>query len=103
MKQHREVGLYAYYHVAGMKDSLNVNGPVDFQYLCDLNRSLWYRLELKITGDAYIFTVSNLGQTIEFKTLSVAKHHKKKWSYYLGLFFGGNRTAPHPITVEIKK
>jgi hypothetical protein len=99
----QRVGLYAYYHVAGMKDSRNVNGPMDFKYLFDLNRSLWYRLELQITDEAYKFTVSNLGQTIEFKSLWIPKHHKKKWNFYLGLYFGGNRTAPHPITVEIKK
>jgi hypothetical protein len=68
--------------------------------LCDVGQL--YRLKLSITANEYVFTVIDspgkiLGQTI------LAKRHNKKFQYRLGLFFGGNRTAPQQMTILIEK
>jgi hypothetical protein len=67
---------------------------------CDVGQL--YRLHLNITANEYRFTVIDshgkiLGQTI------IAKRHGKKLQYRLGLFFGGNRTAPQQMTILIEK
>jgi hypothetical protein len=35
--------------------------------------------------------------------VTVGHDHNKKLGYRLGLYFGGNATAPHVMRVEIKR
>lgn len=57
-------------------------------------------LQLNITADSYIFTVYRES----FEVQSVIRHrNKRQWGFPLGVYFGGNQTAPHKITLEIKK
>jgi hypothetical protein len=68
--------------------------------VCDVGQL--YRLNLRITANEYIFTVIDSPGKIVGQTI-IAKRHSKKIQYWLGLFFGGNRKAPHEMKVEIKK
>lgn len=98
-----KVVLFAFYHKAGMKDSQNVMGEMDFVKLYSLERNTWYRLSIYITEYKYIFRISSRNDVICFNEKMVDKSHKKNWGYYLGFFFGGNQKAPHDISIEMKK
>jgi hypothetical protein len=71
--------------------------------LCEVGQL--YRFKLNITATEYMFSVfdlaggaSNLiGQTI------IAKRHSKKLQYGLWPYFGGNRPAPHYMTILLDK
>lgn len=71
--------------------------------LCEVGQA--YRLKLNITATEYVFAVydlkggaSNLiGQTV------IARRHNKKLQYGLWPYFGGNRKAPHSMTILIDK
>lgn len=91
-----KINLFAYTHV---------NGEMSFQKLCEINRSYLYDLTLEELSDRYFFNVKDArsGLPVTLAVNSVSKMHQKKWSYHLGLFFGGNQKAPHSITVEITK
>lgn len=53
-------------------------------------------LEIRIEGARYWFYADGkLLHTVPFT-------HRKKYAYPLGLFFGGNRTAPHKMTAALK-
>jgi hypothetical protein len=88
------INLFAYTYVGGKRD---------FRKICEINRYVKYRLAIEVYPDGYEFTVFDINKSMMMRSLFVVHHHKKKWSFHLGLFFGGNRTAPHPITIEIKK
>lgn len=49
-----------------------------------------------VAGRDYEFYVND-------KLLVVARGNKKKWTYRLGLFFGGNAPAPHTMNVLITR
>jgi hypothetical protein len=61
-----------------------------------------YRLKLNIMENEYLFSVEDSGAKIIGQTI-IAKRHHKKMQYGLRLFFGGNRTAPHTMTILIDK
>jgi hypothetical protein len=53
-------------------------------------------LEIRIEGGRYWFYADGkLLHTVPFT-------HRKKYAYPLGLFFGGNRKAPHKMTAALK-
>jgi hypothetical protein len=97
-----KVNLFAYYHRAGMKDSLNVNGAMDFIKLMELDRFKFYRLTIRVKPGIYQFIVSKSG-SLPGKTTEVSSGHNKKLSYWLGPYFGGTRKAPNNINIEMKK
>lgn len=61
-----------------------------------------YRLNLRITANEYIFTVIDSPGKIVGQTI-VARRHNKKFQYRLGIYFGGNRSAPNHMTILIEK
>jgi hypothetical protein len=91
--QSGKMEIVAYCYVAGKR-------IIESVALCEVGQL--YRLKLNITRNEYRFTVLDspgkiLGQTI------IAKRHGKNLQYRLGLFFGGNRTAPNHMTILIEK
>jgi hypothetical protein len=98
-----KVNLFAYFHRAGMKDSLNVNGQMDFIKLMELDRNVFYRMTIRVKPNAYEFIVSNQAGTLEHKAIEVYKGHNKKWSFWLGSYFGGTCKAPQDIQITMKK
>jgi hypothetical protein len=101
-EQTHKINLYAYFHRAGMTDSANVNGAMDFVKLMELELFQFYRLSLRVRPDNYEFLVSSQSGQLEHKSIKVSKGHKKRWSYWLGPYFGGTRKAPHDITFIMK-
>lgn len=91
-----KVNLFAYTYV---------NGQRSFTKLCEISRTYLYDLTLIELPDRYVFDVKDgrTGLPITLTINSVSKLHHKKWSYHLGLYFGGNQKAPHSITVEMTK
>lgn len=57
-------------------------------------------LQLNITSRFYHFAV--VKDSFEVNT-SIEHSNKRKWSFPLGVYFGGNKPAPHKITIEMKK
>jgi hypothetical protein len=56
---------------------------------------------LYVQKEFYVFDVLINGTPIWNEV--VKKYHLKKWSFPLGLYFGGNKPAPQTMQVEIKK
>lgn len=53
--------------------------------------------------DYYEFTVSQAENFHLLGRKTIPYWHKKKWSYALGVFFGGNRPAPQDMSIKIHK
>ena len=71
--------------------------------ICSVVANHHYKMELFIDDSSYLFIVSDVETQAVYGQKLIAFKHKKKFSYHLGLYFGGNRPAPHPMTVEMKK
>lgn len=81
-----------------------VNGARVIKELCSLVANRTYVMELKVLSDKYHFKVSDAEQpAITYSEDNITRYHQKKWSYPLGLYFGGDMKAPHDIIVKIKK
>lgn len=80
------------------------NGARTITDLCEVAFFHRYRLKLTVSEVAYHFEVTDShNDWYRIGSISVAKTHNKKWSYRLGLFFGGNKPAPQKMHIEIKK
>ena len=88
------VDLFAYYHVNGLRD---------FTKICSVSVGLQYLMILNINDQSYSFSVASISTGDEIGNHIVIKTHKKKWSYNMGMYFGGTLKAPHDITIEINK
>lgn len=56
---------------------------------------------LYVQPQDYKFTVMIDGEPLANEI--IPRYHGKKWSFPLGLYFGGNKPAPQTMRVEIKK
>ena len=89
------VDLYAYCYV---------NGERIFKFICEVKLHDRVRYSLDIIGDVYSFTVQDPFNTYRvYGGCDISFTHKKRLSYRLGCYFGGNIPAPHTITIEMKK
>jgi len=80
-----------------------LNGERIIKELCDLKFFTWYRFQISIMEDRYLFDVSDTNNTWhKFAIESILKSHKKKWQFKLGIFFGGNKPAPKTMELEMK-
>lgn len=84
-----EIAAYAY-----------VGGERIMEYIGDIEIGVEAELTLTIQPDFYNFDFSQEGYA-DFVT--IPKTTNKKISYKLGLYFGGNKTAPHEMKVTIDK
>jgi hypothetical protein len=80
-----KIELFAYCYVSGVRI---------YQYMCDISIGSRTRISLTIEDNKYVFEVGN------FET-SVLHNNKHKFQYLLRPYFGGNKTAPHNITIEL--
>lgn len=81
-----------------------VNGKRVITELCSVVANRQYILELIIMPDCYEFRVFDAERpAVRYGAASVDKTHKKKWSFPLGVFFGGNQAAPQTMTLQMKK
>ena len=77
----------------------------------DKERVIWPLLEVKfgkeydctlvITKDSYMFLVFDAAtkETLAYET--IAKFHNKKFGYKLGVYFGGNKSAPKTMKIKM--
>jgi hypothetical protein len=61
-----------------------------------------YTLQLTVNNGSYFFKVKAESGD-KFESAGVAFTHKKKLQYILTPFFGGNRKAPHLMTIKLSK
>lgn len=77
-----------------------VNGQRITGRFTDIPLHQSFVFELSVLKEVYVFTVYKES----FETICQVQYkHKRKWSFPLGVYFGGNQTAPHKITIELKK
>lgn len=79
------------------------NGVRSMKVLCEVFANKPYLASITKSALYYNFLVMQKDTKIIVGSESVYYGHKKKWCFYLGLYFGGNKTAPHNMTVELKK
>lgn len=73
--------------------------------MCEIDRNRWYSFGLTIIQDRYLFQVNEVTKDYSRRiaSASISFTHKKKWSYRLGIYFGGNKPSPREMHIEIKK
>lgn len=86
-----KIELFAYCYISGQR-------VTDLITTVPLHQA--FTLQLNITSNYYHFIV--VKESFEVHS-SIQHHNKRKWSYPLGVYFGGNKPAPHTIKIEIKK
>lgn len=71
--------------------------------LCDVMVNRKYLGRIVVKKGYYQFLIFQKEDMAPMGIDSVPKWHNRKFGFKLGLFFGGNQTAPHDITIQIKK
>lgn len=90
-----KVNLFAYCYV----NRLRLMIPI-----CTVNINYKYLLQIDKIGKKYTLSVLDAGMMYRnYGSMDIMFTHKKKFSYRLGCFFGGNNPAPHDITIKILK
>lgn len=81
----------------------HVNGSTHFEDICELVAGKMYDLNLQVADRRYVFSVYKVdsGERLCYRMLIAGKINKI--GFLLGLYFGGDRTAPQSITIQIKK
>lgn len=72
-----------------------VNGERVINPITDLDFNKDYNLTLNINPNIYTFYLDNALKTGVYKT------HNKRFGFPLGPYFGGNKPAPHKITIKL--
>lgn len=89
----KKIILYAYCYA---------NGKREIGDLCTVVANHFYDCVIKIHRAGYDFIVYNEnGEEIAFEYYERANANKLGW--LLGPYFGGNRPAPHEITIKMRK
>lgn len=89
------VSLFAYCYVHGERI---------INKICDVTTNKKILLSIYNLKNRYSFLVHDARNTWhQLAASEVLITHKKKWSYRLGSYFGGNNPAPHDITIKISK
>lgn len=76
------------------------NGKRYIEELCAVPLGKWIHCELQVWTKGYFFDVSN---GVPLKQLVMPKTHRKKLSYKLGPYFGGNKDAPRTMNIQMEK
>lgn len=90
-----KVDLFAYCYVNGKRLMIKI---------CEAATYFKYLLSIDKKETTYSFSVHDAKNDYKkFGSVDIAFTHKKKWSYRLGCFFGGNQPAPDDITIKISR
>lgn len=95
-KEIDRIVLHAYCYVNGQRVSKSICS-------CEIGKT--YRIELRVSTDAYYFACDEK-DVFYYRTngeATVTHRHKKRFGYRLGVWFGGNRVAPHDINIQLEK
>lgn len=91
------INLYSYCYV---------NGNPNFDYynpICHCKIDQEYEMYLGISLNNYNFIVWEGNNILNEGSISIPHNHKKKISFLLSPYFGGNKTAPHPMMISLEK
>jgi len=71
--------------------------------ICDVRLNRWYKYELKYNASSSQIEYSVSNDEMKFGMVHPITLKKKfNWGYKLDLYFGGNKKAPHNITIYKK-
>lgn len=90
----KEIELTAYCYV---------NGRRVIQHVCFCEIGKEYRLRLQVLATCYYFDVYEAGEMKSAGIVTIERGHSKCFKYRLGVYFGGNRKAPHEMKIELKR
>lgn len=79
-----------------------IKGRREIKHICFCEIGKEYEIKLITYFFNYIFRVINEKRE-RIGDVSVGFYHKKKLSYRLGCYFGGNKPAPGEIKIQIEK
>ncbi len=86
--------LSAYCYVEGQRITRDI---------CECYANRPVRITLLVQSTFYEFIVEQHENEYPLGRVSIPYWHKKRFTFSLGLYFGGNNPAPNTMTVEIKK
>ena len=69
--------------------------------LCDVPLGLMYEYSIIVNSGFYSFKVKNPANGMVLSQQDFNFTHTKKWSYPLNFFFGGNKSAPNTMEIEM--
>jgi hypothetical protein len=88
------VEIFAYCYVSGKRA---------YEHLGYAAIGKKYSMGIIITDDEYLFDIDCIDDpTNYFSVVTIPFRHNKWLSYPLGVFFGGNQTAPHDIKISME-
>lgn len=79
-----------------------VRGQRVIESICFIEIGKEYHITLDVLANNYCFRVYNSAGK-QHGMRMIERYHNKHFKYRLGAFFGGNRPAPHKITIELKR
>lgn len=80
-----------------------INGRREIQCICHCMIGQAYDIHLKVLSTCYYFAVHYKGDAMSIGLASVDYGHRKRFMYRLGVWFGGNKVAPHDMDIELKR
>lgn len=89
----KEIELSAYCYINGRREIKSIG-------FCEIGKE--YKIHLIISKQTYFFGIDDCNTKAIWHT-EVQKYHNKKFMYRLGVYFGGNRPAPHDMKIQIEK
>jgi hypothetical protein len=78
-----------------------INGDRQIHELGEVLANKPYVIEIAITDSMYIFKITKENSATVGGAI-IDHYHRKKFSFPLGLYFGGNKPAPHDMKIQIK-
>lgn len=80
-----------------------VNGDRVMHDFCECYANKKLEVIILISPVSYEFLAYDHDTNISLGSITIPHWNRKKWSYPLGLYFGGNKPAPDNIQIEIEK
>lgn len=81
-----------------------VNGARVIEYIGEVLTHRAILLSISKIGNLYSFNATDvINSWHSYGSCDISFTHKKRLSYKLGCYFGGNNPSPHKINIEIKK
>lgn len=80
-----------------------INGERVMKDICACVANKDYDMVIEVMPYHYEFYVRQSENNLKVGGHMQYRTHKKEFSYPLGLYFGGNQTAPHEMTIKMKR
>ena len=78
-----------------------VDGERLYTDICEVAIGEYYEYTITLNKLGYFFSVKAPDSDYA-SSLTIPKKHTKRFSYLLGFYFGGNKSAPHTVTLKTK-